>query len=314
MNRQIHSIQYLRAIAALMVLLFHANSINLYANKKQILELGNYGVDIFFFISGFIMAHVMIREDHEEFFRKRIARIYPPYFWALLVCLVISSFGIGGVADEFFFDFTLFKFYDDNPPRVHHLPVAWSLYYEMFFYLVCAICLWLFQDHKEGMNWFFALLLLSSNFIKTTSLEPEFFFILLSGFYFYQLRKGFNSFDLVYFGLCLTKVYYLFEDGPIRVLCVILSMFFIMFFDKVKISEIKPLTLIGNASYSIYLLHISLLFSINKFLPADLFLRDLFFVFYAIIVIGLCVANYWFVERNFISKLTVSNKLRLSSI
>ena len=51
MDRQFYGLQYLRALAALMVLAFHAFKFNAFP-----LQLLGTGVDLFFVLSGFLMV------------------------------------------------------------------------------------------------------------------------------------------------------------------------------------------------------------------------------------------------------------------
>jgi peptidoglycan/LPS O-acetylase OafA/YrhL len=85
-NKQRDDIQGLRAIAVALVLLFHFG---------EIIEGGYLGVDMFFVISGFVIAQSTIREIHEtstfswrNFLRRRVRRLLP----GAIVVLVFSSF------------------------------------------------------------------------------------------------------------------------------------------------------------------------------------------------------------------------------
>lgn len=84
-----------RGAAALLVLLFHSKGV-LYRSTGledlALLEMGWFGVDIFFLLSGFILSHVHFQDF--EFFRwkatrnfilLRLSRIYPVHLFSLLV-------------------------------------------------------------------------------------------------------------------------------------------------------------------------------------------------------------------------------------
>jgi len=81
----------LRAIAALMVVVFH--------NKGPDWLQGWIGVQIFFVISGFLITTLMLREEDrsgrvsfKKFYARRIFRILPVYFLLLAVTLVLQVF------------------------------------------------------------------------------------------------------------------------------------------------------------------------------------------------------------------------------
>ncbi|KAA5609783.1 acyltransferase [Rhodovastum atsumiense] len=75
------SIQMLRAIAAILVVLVHVNPFG------YSFVAGHIGVDIFFVISCFIIGTTGINQSRINFFAKRLIRIVPLY-WAVtaLMC------------------------------------------------------------------------------------------------------------------------------------------------------------------------------------------------------------------------------------
>ncbi|MEQ9824196.1 MAG: acyltransferase [Puniceicoccaceae bacterium] len=93
----LQSIQLLRAIAAIMVVVFHANS--LVAEKipsHKFSNTGAAGVDLFFVISGFVMVYscrnlFAQRGAFSGFLLKRAIRILPTYylFTTLTLCILI---------------------------------------------------------------------------------------------------------------------------------------------------------------------------------------------------------------------------------
>lgn len=90
MNNKIYSLQYLRAFAAMWVLLTHVLS-KLSIRPYGILYAGQWGVDIFFLLSGFIIY--LTTRDHSSwkaFAIKRIFRIYPAYLICLIVYILYS--------------------------------------------------------------------------------------------------------------------------------------------------------------------------------------------------------------------------------
>ena len=73
---KVNNIQVLRALAAVLVVTFHTGYI--WPSGHGV---GSFGVDIFFVISGYIMARIC--DSNPSFFlRRRLIRIIPPY-WVL---------------------------------------------------------------------------------------------------------------------------------------------------------------------------------------------------------------------------------------
>src|ERR1041385_2411769 len=73
----LYNLHLLRVIAALGVVYFHIASV---AGLKLDWDVGSRGVDVFFVISGFIIAYIGTGKP-EQFFRRRLIRVVP-FYWA----------------------------------------------------------------------------------------------------------------------------------------------------------------------------------------------------------------------------------------
>jgi peptidoglycan/LPS O-acetylase OafA/YrhL len=136
------SIQALRAIAALLVLVGHASvALKEKGATFPFFPGGPFGVDLFFVISGFVMVYSSERLFGQPgasvyFFARRLARIVPLYWAAtsLWVWFVEPYASTKAVLGSFFFT-------PHIPPEVPVLLVGWTLIFEMFFYAVFAVAL-----------------------------------------------------------------------------------------------------------------------------------------------------------------------------
>lgn len=144
-TKELITVQYLRGIAAVMVVLHHLLSTNgieyLFAQ-----HLGEFGVEIFFVISGFIMWHTTATADISavEFWHRRIIRIVPLYWFFLSIFVIVALFlprlfhstviAPENVVKSFLF-IPHFHFVQANLIAPILIP-GWSLNYEMFFYLL----------------------------------------------------------------------------------------------------------------------------------------------------------------------------------
>ncbi len=149
MKQRFAHIQALRGVAALMVLFAHVKGAELdYGGEGALapfaLYMGVTGVDLFFLISGFVMAHVALDgargpQAAGRFFFNRAARIYPVY-WAVTLMLMLLYAGkevLFGEATPFPNPVeTFFLAPDDGFPLI---PVGWTLVHEMYFYLVFSL-------------------------------------------------------------------------------------------------------------------------------------------------------------------------------
>jgi exopolysaccharide production protein ExoZ len=140
------SLQYLRAVAALMVVYFH-----MHWGIKSICDLGALGVDIFFVISGFIVWHTTTNRSTTplEFIKRRLARIVPLYWIATITMFVMPAIS-GTIAAGTRIDFphllsSLFFVpwpYPAGPENFYPVYVpGWTINYEMFFYLIFGLLL-----------------------------------------------------------------------------------------------------------------------------------------------------------------------------
>lgn len=138
-------IQYLRGIAAMMVVVQHARNPQPWLfNPLAEMEIGASGVDIFFVISGFIMFHVGRRETPGDFAWRRVTRIAPLY-WLATILMLIPLSGRFGTPPPAFGDLLLsLVFIPYHNPLYGGtiwpvLVPGWSLNYEMFFYLLFGV-------------------------------------------------------------------------------------------------------------------------------------------------------------------------------
>lgn len=138
------SIQYLRGLAALGVLVFHASQ-----RAGAAFGAGAAGVDVFFVISGFIMWTVSARRaaGPGDFLLRRAGRIAPLY-WTVTLLVV----GLDLLRPSLFPNMRLdaphvvlsLLFLPHRDPMGDIAPVivpGWTLNYEAFFYVVFALTL-----------------------------------------------------------------------------------------------------------------------------------------------------------------------------
>ena len=144
------NLQALRGIAALLVLMHHSLAhFRAMGLSNPVFELvathGNIGVDIFFVISGYVMAKTTSASDHGfgvsfRFISKRYARIYLGYWPVFLLALIVYQLHSPlYLADKDLiqsFSLLIFGNYSDLV-----ITPAWSLTYELYFYLVIGLIL-----------------------------------------------------------------------------------------------------------------------------------------------------------------------------
>lgn len=143
----IKNIQLLRAVAAILVVICHSTGQwgTAYPWAVQYgFACGFAGVDLFFVISGFIITSVAAKGLEREavkgaigrFSFNRATRIYPIYWVALAVASVLSLYTTGSLVEEKPLSFFGLATLIQTSPA---LGVAWTLQYEVLFYLIIAV-------------------------------------------------------------------------------------------------------------------------------------------------------------------------------
>ena len=157
---QIQSVQALRGIAALLVVIFHANLLHLAVPGEMsgkfgaLWEQGYAGVDVFFVISGFIMVFVTrvtapSAKTALRFAYARVTRIYP-LWWVFALAMIGCYFIQYGqaaapkrAAGDAILPYLLKSFLLIPQSDVPVLGVGWTLIHEIFFYGLFAVTLFL---------------------------------------------------------------------------------------------------------------------------------------------------------------------------
>lgn len=149
MKKSIVSIQYLRALAAMMVVYHHAAFKVLGISLEPFIPYSGFGaagVDVFFVISGFIMWITTVRKNQTPayFWYRRIIRIVPLY-WFFIMVIVVPKLLEPAIFTSVSLDAThilksLFFIPHYHPVLQNEIwPIlipGWTLNYEMFFYLL----------------------------------------------------------------------------------------------------------------------------------------------------------------------------------
>lgn len=166
-REKLHSLQSLRAVAALTVLVFHvcndrAMGLNLGDTALFGLKIAaDCAVDVFFVLSGFIMVYTqrLAQRGAVEFARQRIARIVPLYWVSTLAFTVFVVSGEAGTSQALAHLQASKNFVGSSLLFVSHLlgykfPVVlpgWSLEYEMLFYALFAASILLSKRHTVAI-------------------------------------------------------------------------------------------------------------------------------------------------------------------
>ena len=171
-----YNVQAMRGVAALMVLLIHVMQHNygIDAILYRFWWIGPAGVDLFFVISGFVVCYAAARASTSDetslmsagkFSVKRVVRIYPLY-WVVLACAWTISDRVS-LAPNYLPEYSVWRYLTLTVIQNNKVMVAWTLAYEMFFYIVLVVIIFLkpnsfykavgfwvvFQISAIGISW-----------------------------------------------------------------------------------------------------------------------------------------------------------------
>lgn len=270
--KQVNIIDSLRALAAISVCLFHfictTTGLEFPDSMKSLADFGQYGVLVFFVISGFIIPWSMYAKGYElrSFFRfmgKRLVRLEPPYLASVVLILLIAALKttlhVGAESPEAI-----------TPARVAlHLGylvnffpeykwlnnVYWTLAIEFQYYLVMAL-LYILLVHKllAARIGAYLLCFLMAYLVPDPTLShfPAYapLFLMGTSVFLYQSHLCGRIECAVVTAACFGYNYLVISA---ETACFGLSTaLVILFFDSKKIPLLHP---IGKMSYSIYLIH-----------------------------------------------------------
>ncbi|TLI63276.1 acyltransferase [Escherichia sp. E1130] len=310
MKSKIESIQILRGLAALSVVLFHYRFYLVPDGADrtipdQLFGWGAIGVDLFFVISGFIMVYV----THDKapglkssinFVVNRLTRIIPAYYIILLFAFLtsgaMSTFHYSDKTANLLSALTFHPYLTDPAPLYidsnSMYNIRWTLNYELYFYLAFSICL-LFKNRFIALGlWFLTPLAVvyflmpeltfstggynfhsvSARFL-TNPIILEFGIGVLAGYAYIALNKKIKIKSCILSFVCLVLI----AAGIINhklggySLLSALSFFFLVLLFALQNDYILKFTpqffiVLGNISFSWYLLHNPLAYFISRYI------------------------------------------------
>lgn len=303
----------------------------------------NVGVSYFFILSGFIMIIAYHRKEkigYRDFYRNRVARIYPLYVVGLLLYFVTR-----------YYDFSFYKTFlylsgvqswIPGKALILNFP-GWSISVEFLFYLLFP---WLYNYlYSKGNKsiWVIAVLIwigtqVFSN-LYTNSLSykgphtdshefihyfplwhiNEFLIGNLAGLFFVRNRREKNhdlAIALLFIGILLSLIFI-----PLNFHNGLMAVFFVPVIYLIscnngvisKVFSLKPLEFLGEISYAIYIIHIPVLYIVRSFLW-DYFQvseSNVIFWIYILVLMFVSAVFYQFVEkpmRDYLKKIRFSKR------
>ncbi|MHC5935340.1 acyltransferase family protein [Nostoc sp.] len=139
---RVDNLDLVRSLAILAVVLYHTTQMVAGSSFITVFtSIGQYGVDLFFVLSGFLIGGLYWSEQKQhgqinlpKFIKRRILRTAPPYFFALIL-----SFLPVWILERQSFDFGYLFFLQNYYTKIPFFLVSWSLCVEIHFYILLPL-------------------------------------------------------------------------------------------------------------------------------------------------------------------------------
>ena len=369
-NKQIVFLDALRGIAAVYVVMGHARWLlwegyaaylthsAQYSFPEKILvytlavtKYGHQAVLFFFVLSGFVIHYKYSKAlnkdadsmlNIEEYFSRRIRRIYPPFFFAMILTFILDTLGhqlgytiyfsqtpntlintnvigkhdiVTFIGNLFFFQTEHIGIWGTNGP-------SWSLKYEWWFYLIYPALL-LFNKKSVVLGCVVVVLLyILSTYVY--SIYPSFFVSIFQYLLSWWLgailadiyhKRIIISYFLLSFFTCLIPLMILFQS------CIkntsyadtiwafgffgLLNLFFYLQEKGVSFAWAKKIKWLGDCSYTLYITHFPILVFMNGLIlhhTNNVLPKSLIFIFIAIVILPIYAYLLHFLTENLFIK------------
>lgn len=299
----LYPLQVYRGFAAIIVVLFHlSGEMKSRYNTNEVINFfsfGHSGVEFFFVLSGFIIYYIHKqdignKEKLKIFIWKRFTRIYPIYWFVLLLMIIlyntIVSLGFGYHRDPIEIVKAVVLFPTNH---LSYNPVSWTLSNEILFYMFFSLLIinkrigllllstwqliivyFIFGPLLKDVNYLINFIFSAYNILFMFGILAA----LLTDKYPLMFRTKIRFFiigNLLFILTALLDVYTNAEYNTTLLLYGLSSFLIIINSVNYKLNDFfksrKILLLLGNASFSIYLVHLFSISFISKiFIKIDI--------------------------------------------
>lgn len=327
MEKHISTLTSTRFFAAILVVIYHfGTSVFPFSYLPGFFNSGYVCVSYFFVLSGFILYYVNYGKDvdHKDFLSKRAARILPMYYVALLLQIFLVIYESGSLKGQWGAAISNVLLVQASIPKYAftlNLP-AWSLSVEAFFYILFPL-LFVWQRKRPGLFLLSALLAYIGSQLVMGYKYPydeklhhtmhlflfyhpvmhinQFLIGMLTGHFYYRYKDKLRGRKWLLFIVAATLFICMswrpgwisYQVGLLALLFALLIM--LLSTNEPKILANRTLVVLGEASYSIYILHHPLYQWMSK-LNHGYLGEEPFFYLYIVVLMMLSVLGYFIIE------------------
>jgi peptidoglycan/LPS O-acetylase OafA/YrhL len=316
-NPRVGELDALRGLAALGVVAFHYTTF--YQQEQGHLQplgfgfpAGNYGVHLFFLISGFVIFMTLERtRSARDFVVSRFSRLFPAYWAAMAItAAVVYTMGLPKQLiqpADLVANLTMLQ----EVLGFEHLDGSyWTLQVELFFYL--QMLAWFALGGLRRIHWIIvAWLLMAVVYALTEQHHMHFSYTLREvlllrhipffalGILFYRLhtRSGNARWDIGLIALSLVAIGVAYAPVFLAAGAACCAIFALFVAGKLRWLRAAPFVFLGGISYSLYLLHQAIGFALIHRLEAAGVPSPAAVALTAFIVLALATALTYLVEK-----------------
>lgn len=334
-NNKKDILDILRVLAMFLVIMVHLGQNLSFTSGgyiRSITELGKYGVEIFFVISGFLIVSSLKKSDTKsKFYIKKICRIIPTYYLVITISMLFHLFVFKDVpVDNTNLGFIRYYFMintviPSNNVFWINLCMTWSISVFLLFYLIFPFINKYVNNFKKSvialigsilfckLFWFIYNLIILKLGI---SIENNFFPIN----YLYNFMFGVSTYYalkeckkdrliLILMLLLIGIVFSPLNEIPF-IFCIVTSVI-IMLAQEIKVKNKlsrKVLYILSDYSFDVYLSH-ALSFEVIRFIQGKMYIND--FVYILLFTIFTICISYFvhFVSKKVIKSINYKRKI-----
>ncbi|WP_370386710.1 acyltransferase family protein [Snodgrassella alvi] len=288
-----------------------------------LMKMGGFGVAIFFVISGYLFSSVN-PASWFEFYQKRFCRIAPIFYLSSISCIIFAFWMQKNNINTDHLIISLYYWLDigitgNKPPlfgldnaHLINAGVTWTLFWEWGFYFsLPAICILRKKIGIFSLN--VTILFVSIYFFSQLNYSSA---VYISYFAFGGLAKNLQEKVQIpkficNIGIILTTLFMLFgSDGIYNIaylpVIALLFIFITMGGDLFGLLRQKAFVRLGDASYSIYLLHGLAWYGMNKYIQVhEIVLGRTRYTLVSTVVLFVllifCTLTYQYIEKPFMA-------------
>lgn len=334
MKERLEYIQVLRGLF-LILPVFHHLTANM--NKLGILialntlqdQLLHRSVDVFFFISGFIITYIQ-KENYNpiKFLYKRLKRILPLYYIVSYIIFLVYLYNpllfnnSTGNKTDILSSFLLIQARNGYAPLLN---VSWSLYYEVIFYCLFSIGIFIFR--KKFIYFFVCIILLilfyflkfkSFIILSNRSIDLCYIYEFCVGVLYckYYKEKSIENLLLILMSLLIFS-YVNFYLSILMIFSILILILFDILNDLYRMP--KFLITLGDFSYYQYILHVPVMFCFRTLIQSlHLNSQTYYFKIFSVLILffGSYICSFAIYHYKYISQslITISKNKRLKNL